>query len=191
MQPEVTTLLNPKAIDIPEVQQELLVWTSDPAYMAELYNGLSTGRAAIIVGSTDPLGLEGLALVFLPTSFEDFPWVLHFHNRGGRALTKAMIDAVLDFVRVSGYTGFKALNQSGLPDAVWLRIFRNHGAPKHLGSAYFFDLNNYIEEATHERNRKRAVRRKNRQDAKLVEPNAARRKLVKPARASVKPKRSR
>lgn len=186
MKPQVITVANPKVLDLPGVQKEILVWSDNASFVSHLAASMDQGRAALILGSTKEDDVEGLAVVFLPDVFDDYPWVVHFHNRGGRELTKHMVASVLDFVQKSGYTGYKALNQSGHPDKVWLRIFQDGGQPSHLGSAYFFDL----KEVDNGRRSKRAVRRKQAKVAVKVKPASNGRKLVKPARASVKPKRA-
>lgn len=141
MTPEVTILFNPAALNIPEVKGELFHWSRIEGWHTDLSQRMELGAAAIIVGTTDPHGLEGAAIVTLPNQMsEELPWVVHFNCRGGRALTRAMSEAVVDFVRAAGYTAYKALNQSGTPDKVWLRAFRTSGKPVFIGSTYLFDL---------------------------------------------------
>lgn len=145
MKPEVQTLVSPLALDIPEVKRELALWYTHSSQLQELAMRMQVGGAAVIVGTTDPFILEGAAVVVLPGNFtEDAPWVIHFHNRGGHALTEAMIKDVVAFIKAAGYTTFKALNQSGRKDTGWLRVFKSAGKPHFIGSAYFFDLTSEV-----------------------------------------------
>lgn len=142
MKPEVVTLYNPLALEMPELRNELdNNWTNSAGWKYELAQRMGKGLAAVVAGTSDPLSIEGLAIVALPEHFgEEMPWVVHFHNRGPRDLTHSMVQAVVDFVKLAGYNGYKALNQSGRSDKAWLRAFKTAGNPVFIGSAYFFDL---------------------------------------------------
>lgn len=141
MTPEAMVITDPRVLQVPLVQRELENWKNFDAMFDALVDRMFTGHAAIVVGTTKENDLEGAAVMALPKNFgEDSPWVIHFHNRGPRSLTAVMVKAVVDFIRAAGYTGFKALNQSGHSDKSWLRAFRAAGKPEFIGSAYLFDL---------------------------------------------------
>lgn len=175
---EVQTLLNQAALDIPEVKAALSRWTMAQAWQDTLRAYMTVGSAALIVGTQDDIELDAVAIVTLPQAFTDnMPWVVHFHNDGSRALSKAMIEAVLDFVRGSGYTTFKAFNQSGLPDKVWLKVFRDGGKPHFIGSAYVFELKEDISDGSNSsgdsgpRDRKQPVRKTRKRDDRRAVPD--------------------
>ena len=138
---EIQTIFNPAALDIPEVKAALNKWAIASQWQDQLRTQMSLGGAVVIVGTANDTQIDAAAIVTLPQAFTDtIPWVVHFHNDGPRALTHKLVEGVLDFVRQSGYTAYKAFNQSGKPDKVWLRAFKQGGKPHFIGSAYTFDL---------------------------------------------------
>ena len=170
---EVQTIFNPAALDIPELQAALTNWPVHHSYFEVLRTQMAHGGAALVVGTKDDTKIDGVAIITLPQAFTDtMPWVVHFHNEGGRALTHAMVKATLDFIRLAGYTTYKAFNHSGRPDKVWLRIFKKGGKPNFVGSAYIFDLNEAVSNAGNSPDRRRSRHRKPIQRRKLVKSNA-------------------
>lgn len=197
---EVQTVYNPAAVDIPELRAALEPWAKQANYFDHLKTFMATGGAAIIIGTMNDTRVDGASIVVLPQAFTDeMPWVVHFHNDGSRALTHMMVKSTLDFIRQAGYTTYKAFNQSGRPDKVWLRIFKQGGKPQFVGSAYIFDLEG-ISNGSNSSDRRRArpgaggrtIRRKRAKVAK--QHNAARSDdtLVSAARpnAERKPRKS-
>ncbi len=88
------------------------------------------------------LGIEGaeykgLALTFLPVGPLDFvPRTVLFYLAPGRGkgLKRALIQAVVDFVKENHYTSLWAINGSGARDCVWRRVFRQAGPATKVGS---------------------------------------------------------
>jgi hypothetical protein len=72
-------------------------------------------------------GPHSFCMIWLPKSdaLEKIPQVLHLHSEGGRQETRALVDAVLNFVRDKGYNTLRAVNGSGRRDDVWARTFRH------------------------------------------------------------------
>lgn len=138
---ETQTIVNPAALEIPEVKAALSKWQTDDSWFAALAGIMAVGAGAVIVGTDNDQKIDGFVIITLPQALTDtLPWVLHFHNDGSRKLREALIAKGLEFIRAAGYNGFRALNQSGIPDRKWLSIFKNGGTPHKLGSTYYFDI---------------------------------------------------
>lgn len=193
MQPVVTVIQDARLLSMPEVRAALAPWNKFgvEGWYQELAARMVQRGAVVIIGSTVLADIQSAAIVTVPMSVgEELPWVVHFHNDGPRSLTREMVNAVVAFVGVAGYTAFKALNQSGHPDKVWLRAFRDAGKPIFIGSTYLFNLSE-VDNGRGDsaggggsRDRPKPIRR--RKQAKDAEPEQlkpARRKLVKPDRA--------
>lgn len=173
---EVQRLVNPAALDIPEVKAALDRWSNVVQWHDALKLQMSVGAATVIVGTADDTQIDAASIVTLPQAFTDsMPWVVHFHNDGPRALTHELVKATLDFIRDAGYNAYKAFNQSGKSDKLWLRAFKQGGKPKFIGSAYIFNLDEVISDGSNSANRRRprAVRGRQRQ------PGSGRRRLAK------------
>ncbi len=138
---EVQTVTNPVALDIPEVQAAFAPHAMAQNWLGDLKNLMAVGGAALILGTDKDIQIDAAAVVVLPQAFTDvMPWCVHFHNDGPRKLKDEVLKAMLAFIRGAGYITFKAFNQSGMPDKVWLKVFKNAGTPRFLGSAYTFTL---------------------------------------------------
>lgn len=169
---EVMTLTNPIALTMPEVRAQLDKWTAHQMWIDELSTRMYAGGAAIIVGTTNDMVLEGAAIVTLPMNMgESLPWVIYFYNDGGHALTEKMLENMVAFIRGAGYTSYMALNQSGRADKDWLKVFEKAGNPKFIGSSYLFDLTESNSDERNSvgrggaRNRAKPVRRQKSADA--------------------------
>lgn len=139
---EISTLRNPDTLEIPAVKDAIGRWSNIEIWHDALKLQMGVGAAAVVVGTADDIKIDAVSIITLPQAFTDtLPWVVHFHNEGPRDLTHLVVKGTLDFIRKAGYNGFKALNQSGRSDKIWLRAFKNAGKPNFIGSAFLFDIN--------------------------------------------------
>lgn len=85
-------------------------------------------RRGMISGEYELLYVKNSAfcLLYMPQKAFDIPQVLHFYSEE-KAVTHALIGYVLDFIKSKGYNTLRAVNGSGVSDAVWTRAFRHEG----------------------------------------------------------------
>lgn len=154
----VVRMENPYAIAEMEVIRQLSMWTMDQSKWLAVAEGIKGGYLALFCASTVPDRLEGVFIIGLPMdALQDIPQVVHFQCQGGLKLRKKMVETLVAFVKQCGYTSFAAMNGSRVPDAVWLRTFRDGGPIVRQQTIFEFDAK---ERAQRERSSKKPVRRK-------------------------------
>lgn len=92
---------------------------SPEAILRELGEGVRSGKYRVFFHSN-----SAYCIIQLPSSPFEVPQVVHFYSErpGSRG---ALVSAVLDFIKQSGYTTLRAVNGSGVPDETWVRTFRH------------------------------------------------------------------
>lgn len=94
---------------------------SDVEILKEIATGMRSGKYKVFRAE-----YAAFCILYMPQTPLDVPQVLHFYSEKP-ALRRALVGTVLDFVKKSGYNTLRAINGSGLDDAIWTRAFRHKG----------------------------------------------------------------
>jgi hypothetical protein len=91
----------------------------DDAIVQEIETGLKSGKYKLFV-----IRYSAFCILYIPQTIFETPQVLHFYSEKPH-MRRELVDAVLDFVKKSGYTKLRATNGSGADDEIWKRAFRH------------------------------------------------------------------
>lgn len=94
---------------------------SDKVLLDELARGVRTCEYRLFY-----VKYTAFCIVMMPQKPLETPQVMHFYTEKP-ALRRALAREVLDFVKSKGYNKLRAINNSGAPDPVWVRAFRQTG----------------------------------------------------------------
>ena len=87
----------------------------------DIFNFVTDPKKVMFLGAEDG-AFKAVILAYLPVgNLFPYPTIVAFYNEGTRALSRAMGEALMDFIVSNGYTRVLAVNMSGYADDVWLR----------------------------------------------------------------------
>lgn len=143
----VIRLKNPVSMEIPTLKdvftkafgQNAAVPVDIDASMDDFRYMIESDRFGVFL-RLDGFDAQGLCVMALPESkIFPYPTCLTFYSEGPKAVTDELIKAGVDFVKANGYTKFWGVNATGKPNAAWMKVFKQAGKERIIGSLVEFE----------------------------------------------------